>query len=60
MIEAISNSPGVPAATFRAQLQPASYRGIPFGVFGGQARFGRRNALHEYPFRDVPWVEDCW
>jgi prophage DNA circulation protein len=40
------------------QLSPASYRGVPFGVLGGEAHFGRRNAVHEYPFRDTVWVED--
>lgn len=44
--------------TFWEQLRPASYRGVPFAVLGGQARFGRRNAVHEYPFRDDVWVED--
>ncbi len=40
------------------QLRPASWRGVPFGVFGGTARFGRRNAIHQYPNRDTVWVED--
>lgn len=40
------------------QLRRASYRDIPFGVFGGQIRVGRRNAIHEYPYRDTVWVED--
>ena len=44
--------------TFFAQLKPASYRGVQFGVLSGSLRFGRRNAIHEYPFRDTPWVED--
>ena len=44
--------------SFWEQLKPASYRGFPFVVLGGTARVGRRNALHEYPFRDTPWVED--
>jgi prophage DNA circulation protein len=57
-VQAIGNAAGAPAGSFWAQLQPASFRGIGFGVVDGQARFGRRNALHEYPFRDVPWVED--
>lgn len=48
----------IAGGSFWAQLRPASYRGVPFGVFGGQARFGRRNAVHEYPFRDTPWIED--
>jgi len=46
------------AASWTKQLRPASYRGVPFGVFGGNSKFGRRNAVHEYPFRDKPWVED--
>jgi len=40
------------------QLRTASFRGVPFGVIGGSSKFGRRNAVHEYPFRDAPWVED--
>jgi prophage DNA circulation protein len=44
--------------SFWDQLQPAKYREIPFGVFGGDAHFGRRNAVHEYPFRDAVWPED--
>ncbi len=40
------------------QLRPASYRGVPFAVLGGTARFGRRNAIHQYPNRDTVWVED--
>lgn len=40
------------------ELQPASFRGIPFGVLGGESRHGRRVAVHEYPNRDRPFVED--
>lgn len=40
------------------QLQRASFAGVPFGVQGGQIRVGRRNAVHEYPFKDGVWVED--
>lgn len=39
-------------------LMPASFRGIPFAVLSVEGRFGRRNAVHEYPFRDSIWVED--
>lgn len=39
-------------------LRPASFRTVPFGVFGGQIHFGRNNAVHSYPFRDSVWVED--
>lgn len=40
------------------QLKPASFRNVPFAVRSGGGQAGRRNAVHEYPFRDVPWVED--
>jgi prophage DNA circulation protein len=45
-------------SSFFAQLQPASWRGVPFKTFGGSAKFGRRTAVHEYPFKDTAWVED--
>jgi prophage DNA circulation protein len=43
---------------WRAQLQPASWRGLPFLVQGETVRSGRRLALHEYPFKDDVWPED--
>lgn len=39
-------------------LRQASFRGVPFGVFGAEGRYGRRNADHEYPYRDIGYVED--
>lgn len=39
-------------------LQPASFRGVPFGVFQSTVKTGRRTAVHEYPFRNEVWVED--
>lgn len=44
--------------SFAASLQQASFRGVPFGVLADLGQFGRRQALHEYPFRDKPWAED--
>ncbi len=44
--------------TWQDRLNKATYRGLPFAVYGGEARFGRRVALHEYPGRDAPYVED--
>lgn len=41
-----------------SQLRPASYRGVPFVTIATGATFGRRNAVHEYPNRDTPWIED--
>ena len=40
------------------QLQPASWRGIPFAVERSETRMGRRTAVHEYPYRNEVWVED--
>lgn len=45
-------------SSFFSSLQPASWRGIPFGVTASAIRVGRRNAIHEYPYRDDVWVED--
>jgi prophage DNA circulation protein len=39
-------------------LREASFRGVPFVMLKGDSRFGRRNVVHEYPFRDTVWVED--
>ena len=40
------------------ELQPASFRGVPFEVEADTFAAGRRNQLHEYVQRDVPYVED--
>jgi prophage DNA circulation protein len=40
------------------RLQPASWRGVPFAVTEGTSRFGRKQAIHDYPFRDQVWIED--
>lgn len=50
-------APGA-ALSWRDQLRPASFRGIRFGVLAADTQFGRRNAVHEYPYRDTVWVED--
>jgi len=41
-----------------ADLQDASWRGLPFVVRSSSIRRGRRVVVHEYPYRDIPWVED--
>lgn len=43
---------------FVQALRPASFRGVPFGVSASRKVFGRKTAVHDYPFRDVVWVED--
>lgn len=44
--------------TWREQLQPASFRGVPFFVDSDSQSVGRRTQVHEYPQRDKPFVED--
>ena len=44
--------------TWREELLPASFRGVPFEVEGDSGSFGRRVQVHEYPQRDKPWTED--
>ncbi|SFG29521.1 Mu-like prophage DNA circulation protein [Duganella sp. CF458] len=44
--------------TWRDQLQPASFRGVPFEMTSTSLTAGRRLARHEYPQRDVPYLED--
>ena len=44
---------------WRDNLVPASFRGVPFTVSESENRAGgRRTAVHEYPGRDDPFVED--
>lgn len=44
--------------SWKKHLQAASFRGVPFAVIGSDGQFGRRVAVHEYPFRDTVWIED--
>ena len=55
---AISSPGSVPGRSWLSQLQPASWRGLPFGVLSSEYRRGRRFAVHEYPYRPLPWAED--
>ena len=49
---------GAESGSWAASLRPASYGGLRFGVQAGRLIAGRKNAVHEYPFRDSSWVED--
>jgi prophage DNA circulation protein len=39
-------------------LRPASFRGVRFLVDTSETTGGRRNILHEYPYKDQPYTED--
>ncbi|KFK94596.1 MULTISPECIES: DNA circularization protein [unclassified Serratia (in: enterobacteria)] len=43
---------------WQAHIHPASFRGVPFAIVSGEGVFGRRQAVHEYPYRNTVWVED--
>jgi len=43
---------------WKDRLRKASFRGVDFQVEGDDAAFGRRIQVHEYPQRDIPYVED--
>lgn len=45
-------------ASWRDKLRPASFRGVPFEVDGDKVPVGRRVVTHEYPGKNVPYVED--
>lgn len=40
------------------QLQPGSWRGVPFVLDTAQNKMGRRVVVHEYAYRDSVWAED--
>lgn len=44
--------------TWREQLLPASFRGVPFHVDRATVPVGRAVQLHEYPKKDEPLAED--
>lgn len=52
------SSPSPALGPWADPLLPASWRGLPFGVTSESLKPGRKTVVHEYPFRDKPWVED--
>ena len=36
----------------------ASFRGVPFRTTDSDTGVGRRNEVHEYPMRDLPYADD--
>lgn len=45
-------------ADWRRDLQPASFRGVPFEVNALEGEGGRRVVVFEFPGRDLPFTED--
>ena len=44
--------------SWKDNLRPASFRGVPFHVSDRELESGRRIELHEFPKRDSPYPED--
>ena len=44
--------------TWRTKLRNASYKGVPFFVESSDFDSGKRLAVHEFPQRDKPYVEE--
>jgi prophage DNA circulation protein len=44
--------------SWRDDLLPGTFRGVPFVVESSDGNLGRRVAVHEYPQRDNPYAED--
>jgi prophage DNA circulation protein len=44
--------------SWRDQYRQATFRGVAFFVEASDTGHGRRLVVHEYPYRDLPYVED--
>lgn len=44
--------------SWKDNLIPASFKQVPFKVLDTRTIIGRRTVIHEFPFKDVPYVED--
>jgi len=48
---------GAGAGTWWGSLRQASFAGVPFAVRENRTRFGGRNVVHRYPYRDDAYIE---
>lgn len=44
--------------SWRDRLLPAAFRGVGFSIEAADTTGGRRSVTHQYPGRDLPYVED--
>lgn len=54
-VASILTGPG--AGTWWGSLRQASFGGVPFAVLENRTRFGSRNVVHRYPYRDDAYIE---
>lgn len=43
---------------WQEKIRASKFRGVPFALVMEEGSHGRRQAVHEYPYRDTAWVED--
>lgn len=43
---------------WQKKIRASAFRGVPFAMVMEEGSHGRRQAVHEYPYRDTAWVED--
>lgn len=48
----------MPVPIWALNLQPASFNGVVFHVETSTRAGGRRNAVHQFPKKDIPYTED--
>lgn len=58
MVPISSTAPALGALGWKSRIRPASFRGIDFGVSSDDKEAGRSTVLHQFPQRDLPYVED--
>ncbi|HHL9455219.1 TPA: DNA circularization N-terminal domain-containing protein, partial [Escherichia coli] len=54
--DAVSSALGLSSSggwEWQSHIHQASFCGVPFGVIAGEGVYGRRVAVHEYPYRDT-------
>ncbi|MGR3753226.1 DNA circularization protein [Edwardsiella anguillarum] len=59
IMDAITSLMGGGASdNWQSQLRASSFRGVPFAIVMEEGSHGRRQAVHEYPYRNSAWIED--
>lgn len=58
MVPVSSTAPAVGALGWKSRIRPASFRGVEFGVSTDDKEAGRSTVVHQFPQRDLPYVED--
>lgn len=58
MVPVSSTAPAAGSLGWKSRIRPASFRGVEFGVTADDKEAGRSTVVHQFPQRDLPYVED--